>query len=268
MNEGPAGFARAMLATIGREWLSHRVNRFLHWHLGLLALAGVAAVLIAPEGEANGVAWFLLYAVLYVISLSAVLLGLSSAQAENDETPFLLTQPTGVAPWVAGKAAGLALIVAPSSVLLIVPWWITGGWTPGLAPLVWATAGFSVVLTTAGLAVGLWIHEPVRGLIAAVALWFAWLFATDLLLILIAGAGWVQSNPSVWVAPLMLNPFDALRVTVLLTIERAAFNSLGSGALVAWWTEHASAWLIACLTGWAALAWSAALVAARRRRQG
>src|SRR5512138_1176452 len=113
MTTETSGFWRAMRATIGREWLSHRVNRFLHWHLGLLAIAGVAAVLVAPEGEANGVAWFLLYAVLYVISLSAVLLGLSSAQAENDETPFLLTQPTGVAPWVAGKAAGLALIVAP-----------------------------------------------------------------------------------------------------------------------------------------------------------
>lgn len=268
MSGAPASFGRAMLATIGREWLSHRVNRFLHWHLGLLALAGVVSVLAAPENEPNGVAWFLLYAVLYAISLSAILLGLSSAQAENEESPFLLTQPTGVGPWVAGKIAGLALIVAPSSALLVAPWLVTTGWSPALGLLALATAGFSVVLTTAGLAVGLWIREPVRGLIGAIALWFAWLFATDLLLILIAGAEWIQTNPSVWVAPLMLNPFDALRVTVLLTIEQSAFNAMGSGALVEWWTEHAGDWLAVCLTGWTMLGGFAALAGARRKRKG
>lgn len=268
MSGEPASFLRAMLATVGREWLSHRVNRFLHWHLGLLVVAGIAAVLTAPEGEPNGVAWFLLYAVLYVISLSAILLGLSSAQAENDESPFLLTQPTGVAPWVAGKVTGLALLVAPSSGLLIVPWLVTGGWSPALATLVAATAGFSIVVSTAGLAVGLWIREPVRGMIGAVALWFVWLFATDLLLIVVAGAEWIQANPSVWVAPLMLNPFDALRVTVLLTIEGAAFNAMGSGALVNWWIDHAGAWLAVCLTGWIVAAAFAALAAARRQRKG
>lgn len=268
MSGEPASFGRAMLATVGREWLSHRVNRFLHWHLGLLALAGVVAVLAAPENEPNGVAWFLLYAVLYVVSLSAILLGLSSAQAESEESPFLLTQPTGVGPWIAGKIAGLALIVAPTSVLLIAPWWITGGWSAALGTLVAATAGFSIVLTTAGLAVGLWIREPVRGLIGAIALWFLWLFATDVLLILLAGAPWIQANPSVWVAPLMANPFDALRVTVLLTVERSAFNAMGSGALVGWWTEHAGMWLVLCLAGWSVLGGFAALAGARRIRRG
>lgn len=259
---------RAVAATIGREWLSHRVNRFLHWHLGLLVLAGTAAVFAAPAGEARGVAWFLLYAVLYVVSLSAVLLGLSSAQAERDEAPFLLTQPTGIAPWVAGKAAGLALIVAPASALLILPSLLSEGWSAALGTLAAATAGLSVVLTTAGLALGLWIHDPVRGLIAAIALWFAWLFATDLLLILVAGAPWVQAHPSLWVAPLMANPFDALRISVLLTLERAAFNALGSGALVVWWTAHAGVWLAVCLFAWTAIAWFAALAGARHQRRG
>jgi len=263
-----AGFGRTMLATIGRECLSHRVNRFLHWHLGLLALAGIAAVLISPEDEARGVAWFILYAVLYVISLSAVLLGFSSAQAETDETPFLLTQPAGLGPWIAGKAVGLAIVVAPPAVLLIVPWWITGGWSAALGTLAVATAGLCVVLAIAGLAVGLWIRDPVRGLIGAVALWFFGLFATDLLLLLAAGSTWMHEHPAVWVAPLMANPFDALRVTVLLIVERSAFNTMGAGELVAWWTAHTGWWLTICLTSWTTIVWAAALAGAARWRRG
>lgn len=260
--------SRAVRVTINREWLSHRVNRFLHWHLGLLAVAGVAAVLTAPKDEAGGVAWFILYAVLYVISLSSVLLGLSSAQAEEDETPFLLTQPTGVGPWIVGKAIGLATIVAPSSVLLILPWWFTGGWSTPLALLAVASAALCALLAIAGLAVGLWVRDPVRGLITAVACWFLALFATDLWLILVAGSPWMQEHPSAWVAPLMLNPFDALRVAVLLTVERSAFNTLGSGALVGWWTAHTGVWLAVCLAGWSIAAMVLALAGARHRRQG
>lgn len=263
-----ASARRAVRATISREWLSHRVNRFLHWHLGLLALAGVAAVLTAPRDEAGGVAWFILYAVLYVISLSSVLLGLSSAQAEEDETPFLLTQPTGVGPWIVGKAVGLATIVAPSAVLLILPWWCTSGWSTPLALLAVATAALCALLAIAGLAVGLWIRDPVRGLITAVALWFFALFATDLWLILVAGSPWMHAHPSAWVGPLMLNPFDALRVAVLLTVEKSAFNTLGSGALVGWWTAHTGAWLACCLAAWAAVATLLALAGARHRRTG
>lgn len=263
-----ADAARAVVATVGRECLSHRVNRFLHWHLGLLVVAGATAVLTAPRAEAGGVAWFLLYALLYVVSLSAVLLGLSSAQAEAEEAPFLLTQPTGVAPWVAGKVLGLAVIVAPAAGLLIVPWWLSAGWSPALATLAAATAGLCVVLATSGLAVGLWIRDPVRGLIAAVALWFAGLFGTDLALLLVAGAPWIQEHPAAWVAPLMLNPFDALRVTVLLTLEQGTFNTLGAGALVAWWTAHAGVWLAGCLAGWALAAAAGAFAAAAGRRRG
>lgn len=261
-------FWRATRATLARECLSHRVNRFMHWHLGLLALAGVAAVLASPQDDASGVAWFVLYAVLYVVSLSAVLLGLSSAQAEADEVSFLLTQPTGAGPWIAGKVIGLALIVAPSAVLLVVPWILTGGWSPMLAMMTAATAGLCVVLAIAGLAVGLWVRDPVRGLIATVAVWFFWLFATDIALLLVAGAPWLHAHPAAWVAPLMVNPFDALRVMVLLALEHAAFNTMGAGPLVAWWTAHAGVWLAVCLAAWATVASACALAGAERRRRG
>lgn len=265
MNAWTRSFLHATAATIRRECLSHRVNRFLYWHLGLLTAAGVGAVLAAPEDEESGVAWFLLYAVLYVISLSSVLLGLSSAQAEHDEVAFLHTQPTGIAPWVTGKAIGLALIAAPSAALLVVPWLIASGGSHLLMVLAAAAGGVCVMLAWLGLAVGLWIHEPVRGLITAVGAWFMLLFATDLGLILIAGSSWMHAHPSAWVLPLMFNPFDAFRVSVLFDVERAAFNTLGAGPVVAWWTAHAGLWLTCCVLFWAGAMYACALGGARRR---
>ncbi len=259
-------FLCATLATVRRECLSHSVNRFLYWHLALLTVAGVLAVLTSPENQERGVAWFVLYAVLYALSLSSLLLGLSSAQAEHDEMPFLRTQPAGMAPWVTGKAIGLTLIVAPSALLLVLPWLAASGWSRVLALLAAATAGICVVLTLLGLAVGLWIREPVRGLIGAVAGWFLLLFATDLLLILVAGSPWIHAHSAVWIAPLMLNPFDAFRVSVLFAVERAAFNTLGAGPLVTWWTAHAGAWLTCCIGLWVAAMYLCALGGARRRR--
>lgn len=257
----------AVTTTIGREWLSHRVNRFLYWHLALLALAGVAAVMLAPEDSERGVAWFLLNAVLYAVSLSSLLLGLSSAQAEADEMAFVATQPMGLTPWVMGKALGLVALVAPATFLLIVPAVAIDGFSSFLLGLAAASAIACVVLTLAGLAVGLWVRDPVRGLIGAIALWFLLLFVTDILLLLTAGSPWVHAHPSAWVVPLMLNPLDAFRVAVLFKIEQAAFSGMVTGSLTEWWIAHAGWWLGLNGAAWSGLAVFAAMRGARSRTE-
>src|SRR5690606_37001538 len=89
-------------AAAGRELLSHRLNRFLYAHLVLVAAAGLLPLFTPGDALARGAAWWLLHAVLYAVSLSALLLGLSSAHAESEEFAWLLGQPAGVGPWVAG----------------------------------------------------------------------------------------------------------------------------------------------------------------------
>lgn len=263
MNAAPASFGHAVKVTIQREWLSHRVNRFLYWHLALVTVAGILAVFASPEDEERGVAWFILYTVMYAVSLSSVLLGLSSAQAERDEIAFLQTQPTGTNAWVLGKAAGLTAIVAPSAVLLVAPWVIASEASSVLLNVALSSAAVCVLLALLGLAIGLWVSEPVRALITAIGLWLALLFVTDLLLLLVAGSPWIQSHPSAWVGVLMLNPLDAFRVSVLFTVERAVFNTLGAGPLVAWWTNHPGLWLACCTGGWSAIILGLGLRAAR-----
>ncbi len=258
---------QASWATLRREWLSHRLNRFLYWHLGLLAAAGILALLVAPENSERGVAWFLLHGVLYVVSLSSVLLGLSSAQAEMDELPFLATQPMGLGSWLAGKAVGLVGVVLPSGLLLVVPWLVLHGWSGVLVTFALASAAVCVALTLLGLAVGLWVRESVRALLTAVGVWFVLLFGTDLLLLVAAGSPWIREHPGWWVAPLMLNPLDALRVLTMLAVEGAALSTLRASPLVQWWAGHPVAWLASCVGLWCVFLYLLAWAATRRIRR-
>ena len=255
-------------AALRREWLSHRLNRFLYAYLALVLAAGFLPLLTPDEGLARGAAWWLLHAVLYAVSLSSLLLGLSSAQAEAEEFVWLTGQPAGIGPWLAGKALGLVTLAGASALLLGLPTAVLGGGSPELLLVTCGAAGVASLCALAGLAVGFWVRDSVRGLIAAIALWFLLLFGVDLLLLGNAGAAWVQHFPDGWVAVLMLNPLDAYRVMVLFAVERAAFSGMQAGQLTDWWIGHAALWLGLSTLAWAGLAWLASWLGARRRLDG
>lgn len=104
-----------------------------------------------------------------------------------------------------------------------------------------------------------------RGLLGAMGVWFALLFGTDLLLLAVAGAPWIHARPGLWVAALMGNPLDAFRITVLFSVEQAAFAGLDAGGVVRWWIAHGWVWLTALILIWSAGGFLAGLAGAQRR---
>lgn len=252
-------------AALRREWLSHRLNRFLYSHVALVLVVGALPLLTPGDGFSLGAAWWLLHGVLYAVSLSSLLLGLSSAHAEAEEYVWIMGQPAGIGPWLTGKVAGLVLLTGGSTALICAPVMAMGGGTRALAVVTVGAVGISAVCALVGFALGFWVRDGVRGLIAAVAGWFVMLFGVDLLLLALAGAPWVQANPDVWIALLMANPLDAFRITVLFSVERAAFSGLGAGALTNWWSANAVMWLgVLCLV-WVMLGGLLAWLGLRRR---
>lgn len=260
----PVGTARVTLA---RELLSYRVNRFLYLHAALLLAIGLLALFAPPEAASPATAWWILNGVLYVASLSALLLGLSSAQAEGDELALLFTQPIRTGAWVGGKAAGLALVTITSAGFLVLPTVIAAGPNELLLGAAIAAAAVSALLAWVGLAIGFWVHDHVRGLIAALASWCVLLFGVDLLLIAVGGSSWVHANPGTWVAALMMSPFDTYRVTVVFVLERAAYEGANLGPLTRWWLEHPITWFAVCIVAWSAIALAGAARGAVRRRR-
>ncbi len=251
-------------AAFRRELAALRLNRFLHVHFGLAAVAGLLP-LFTPGDAGAAAPWWVLQAVLYCLSLSSLLLGLSSAHGETDEFPLLFAQPAPRWAWLSGKVAGLALVVGPAALLLVAPTVLLGGASAALGLIAVATAGVSLALATCGLALGFWVRDPVRGLLATLGLWFVLLFGTDLVLLALAGSPAVHAAPALWIAPLMLNPLDALRVTVIFTLEGTASADAAAGGLAAWWLAHGPAWLTALLVAWTTAAFAVGLAGAQRR---
>jgi Cu-processing system permease protein len=257
----------AFAASCQRELAANRVNRFLHVHLALAAVAGFLP-LLTPDDPSGAAPLWVLHAVLYCLSLSSLLLGLSSSHAEADEFPLLFAQPAPRWAWLLGKLAAVTTVLGTASLLLIMPAALVGGLTLPLVAIAGAAWGVTLALAAVGLAVGFWVRDPVRGLLAAIGLWFGMLFGTDLLLLWVSGAPWIHERPALWVAVLMGNPLDAFRVTVLFNIEQAAFAGLDAGPLVRWWISHGWLWLTLLVGMWSAGAFAIGLAGARRRLDG
>jgi hypothetical protein len=251
-------------ATFTREIAEHRLNRFLHVHLALCAVASLLP-LFTPDDAARSAPLWVLQAVLYCLSLSSLLLGLSAAQGDAEEFSLIFTQPVGRGAWLAGKTAALAALLGPAALVLVVPAAATSGLTTSLIVVAAAAGGVCLALALLGMAVGFWIRDHVRGLLAALGLWFLLLFGTDLALLAVAGAPWAHARQDVWVLPIMLNPLSALRVTVLFGLEHTAPASIGATRLIAWWLAHGGLWLALLLTGWIAATFGLGVIGAQRR---
>lgn len=258
-------WTRTARATFAREWLSYRVNRFVYLHLGLMAATGLLALLAPPEAGAAGFAWWVMNGVLYVGTLSALLFGLSSAQAETEEFPMLFTHPVHPAAWVCGKALGLGVVIIPAAALLVAPAAILSGVELATWHAAGSAAGVTVLFAWFGLSLGLWVHDAVRGLIAALVTWCVLLFGLDLILISIGGSPWIHRNPGWWVGAMMVSPLDAYRVMHLFVTERAAFTGGDLDALAKWWLDHPVSWFFLCFGAWSGSTLAAAVIGARRR---
>lgn len=260
----PASHLPVVLATFHREMAEHRLNRFLHVHLALSLVIGLLPF-FTPEATGRAAPLWVLQGVLYCLSLSALLLGLSAAHGDAEEFALLFTQPISRAAWLGGKVAALTMLVWPAAVLLVLPAAMTSGMSTTLVALAAASAGVCLVVALLGLAIGFWVRDPVRGLLLALGLWFALLFGTDLALLAVAGAPWLPSYQAAWVLPLMVNPLDALRILVLFSLEQTAPSGIGSGWLVSWWLAHGGTWLAVLLSAWTIGAFTLGLCGANRR---
>lgn len=251
-------------AAVRRELAEQRLNRFAHVHLTLCAITGLLPLFTPDAADRSAPAW-VLQAVLYCLSLSSLLLGLSAAHGDADEFPLLFTQPVPQEVWLAGKGLSLAALIVPASALTVAPVALTNGLSLVLTGVGVAAAGVCLSLALLGFAVGFWVRDHVRGLLVALGLWFVLLFGVELLLLALSGSSLAQRWPDAWALPLMLNPLSALRVTMLFTLEGTAPASLGASPLVGWWLGHAGVWLGGLLAVWAAGLFALSVAGARRR---
>ncbi len=245
-------------AVIRREAITTRHNRFVQV-FALVVLAGSAVVAMTSRPEAVPFGVLLLF--LYVVPLFGLLVGVSAAHEEREEWPFLLSQPVLRRAYVLGKAVMLgAALVAVLGVALI-----PAAVTAGAAAPVLLLGGLGIVLAvisvSGGLALGHYTATRARGLMVALLTWFAAFGLYDVLALALSSLGVMQQLPALWVAVLLLNPIDAVRLAGLFGLEQVPFSVAGAAA----WMEPLTAWLplwVVFLT----VGWTAGVLALACRR--
>jgi hypothetical protein len=242
-------------AVLLREFRAALINRYFQVFGSLSLLGGFAALFLSED--ANAIGFLVMQIALYLVSLFALLAGVSSAQAERDEWQLMFTQPVPRAAYVIGKFISYLSIFAAALALFFVPALIGSSAPQRIVVLYWQTMLLAAAFLALGLTVGFFAHDRAQALIVGVSAWLLLLFGFDLVALFAARWEFVQKIPDLWVSLLMLNPLDSFRIEALFALEQIPAEAANKTPLASWWIAHAGVWF-----SFIAAFWSVALAAA------
>ena len=240
-------------AVLLREFRAALVNRYFQIFAALSVLGGVSAIVFSEDANASG--FFVLQLALYLVSLFALLAGVSSAQAEREEWELMFSQPVPRTAYVVGKFISYLVIFAGVLALLFLPALLGGSAPQGIGILYGQTLLLAAAFLALGLAAGFFANDRAQALIIGVTAWLLLLFGLDLIALFAARWEFVQKIPDCWVALLMLNPLDAFRINALFALEQIPAEAANKTPLAGWWIAHAGLWFSVI-----AIIWSAVLI--------
>jgi ABC-2 type transport system permease protein/Cu-processing system permease protein len=250
---------RTVVAFLGRELHAALLNRFILSFSAVALIAGIVPLFADVTADPTATAaYILLQASLYMIPLVSLLIATSSAQNEAEEQPLLMSQPIRRGSRVLGKFLALWLVIALAALLLVVPAAVAGARLGTLLFLCLHALGAGGIFAALGLAIGFSTADRVKAHMIALAAWLLFLVGGDLIALALAQTGVMQRLPDLWLALLMLNPLDALRISGLLSLDRIPFDIASAPPLGQWWLGNLGLWFVLLSAGWIALslAWS------------
>lgn len=238
----------AVRAVFAREIRAALINRYFQIFAALSLFGGLAAAIFSED--ANAVAFFVVQMALYLISLFALLAGVSSAQGERSEWQLMFAQPVPRATYVFAKFISYLLIFAAVLLLLFIPAAFASSRVSTIAMLYWQTVLLAAVFLSLGLLAGFLAQDRAQALIIAVSAWLVMLIGLDLFGLLAARLEIVQRAPDLWLSVLMLNPLDAFRIDVLFSLEQIPAEAASKTPLAEWWIAHTRLWFTLIAAFW------------------
>jgi ABC-type transport system involved in multi-copper enzyme maturation permease subunit len=236
-------------AVLLREFRAAVINRYFQVFAVLGILAGVSSAIFAEESGA--IVFFIMQIALYLVSLLALLAGVSSAQSERSEWPIMFSQPVARRTFIFAKFAAYLAIFGGVLLFLFIPAVFAG--SPSLrsvAILYFQTLLLAAAFLALGLTCGFFAHDRAQALIIGISAWLVLLFGIDLIALFAARWSTVQTIPDIWVGLLMLNPLDAFRVHALFALEQIPAEAANKTPLASWWIAHAGLWFVVIAALW------------------
>jgi ABC-type transport system involved in multi-copper enzyme maturation permease subunit len=244
----------SLQALLLREFRTALMNRYFQVFAALSLLGGFAAILFSENADAT--AFFIVQIALFLVSLFALLAGVSSAQTEREEWQLMFSQPVPRTAYVIGKFIAYLSIFSGVLALLFLPALFSGATVQRVATLYFQTLLLAAAFLALGLAAGFLAHDRAQALIIGATAWLFLLFGVDLIGLFAARLEFVQKVPDLWVSTLMLNPLDAFRIHALFALQQIPAEAANKTPLASWWIAHAGLWFSAI-----AALWSVSLIA-------
>jgi ABC-type transport system involved in multi-copper enzyme maturation permease subunit len=241
----------AVRAILVREFRAALINRYFQIFAALSLFGGFAASFFSED--ANAVAFFIVQMALYLVSLFALLAGVSSAQGERSEWQLMFAQPVPRSTYALAKFVAYVSIFAGVLLLLFVPAAFASGHGQIIAILYLKTLLLAATFLALGLLVGFCANDRAHALIVGVCGWLFLLVGLDLVGLLLARFESIQKVPDLWISFLMLNPLDTFRIDALFSLEQIPAEAASKTPVATWWIAHAGLWFVLIAALWSSV---------------
>lgn len=221
-------------AVLLREFRAALINRYFQAFSLLCLLGGLATCIFSEDPSA--IAFWIVQITICLVSLFAVLAGVSSAQAERSEWLFIFAQPVARSVYLLGKFVAYLVIFSSVLLLLFLPGFFSGAGKMGL--LYGQTLLLATTFLTIGLTIGFFSRDRAQAVIVGACTWLLLLIVVDFVALLAARFELIQRLPDLWVGLLMLSPLDAFRVHALFSLEQVPPEAANRTPLASWWIAH------------------------------
>jgi len=239
----------AYRAVLLREFRATFINRYFQVFAVIALLAGVSSAIFAEDSSAIG--FFIMQIALYLVSLLALLSGVSSAQSERSEWQIMFSQPVTRRTFVFAKFAAYLTIFGGVLLFLFIPAaFASSASLLSIVIFYFQTLLLAAAFLALGLTCGFFAHDRAQALIVGISAWLVLLFGIDLVALFAARWSAIQNIPDFWVALLMLNPLDAFRVHALFALEQIPAEAANKTPLASWWITHAGLWFVVIAALW------------------
>jgi Cu-processing system permease protein len=254
-------------------------NPWAYSFMALFALFMLSLLLIQAQGDVSGysgAAGTMVNLVLYLLPLMTLMLGSFSLTGEKEDGNWelLSTYPLGTRAFLAGKYAGLSVVLLTIvsfgfGVAGLAGWIVGGGFD---FPTYGRLLGFSVCLSLWFLAVSMLVGAVSRNrwqaLTMAVAIWFFAVIAWPPLLIAALGL-----MPYPWIKPAVtaltfVNPAELARLFTVVKLGGGSILGPEYYDWIVWIRRPSGTWgFLAVATAWIGAAWTAAYAIWERGRK-
>jgi len=248
-----AYYKNVLAALAMREFATVSASR-VAWVFAAGCLGFGLAVGLGGSSAGSTAVWLVLPLVLYFVPLLGLLLGVSATRGDMPEEVLINPRFPSIFLRLLVKWAVWMVLLGLVILAWIFPAVIRAGEVESL-PALWSyTLGETAVFIAMGLALGRLLRDGVTAHLAALLAGFVFIAGAGILGWIAAQSTFFQQHSSLWTLGLMLHPVEALRVSLMFSLENLPFDRGHLPPLAAWWLDRPGLWYAAIAAAWSALA--------------